>query len=127
MLEMSCCLAVTSADSPAVFVKPDVSLPHCYHWFNGYAHTGFQHYTIPTSTIVWNLRILVHLATYSVSGKFADYAITMGFAMFLHRTADVSQMMSCYCIFNTFVERLFCDPEECLYFVADFTDTECVA
>ena len=127
MLEMGCRFTVLGADGPTVLVKPDVTLTHRYHRFDGYTHRCFQHDPVATSTIVRHLRIFMHFTAYSVAGQFAHNPISMSLAVILHRTADISEVSSCLCRLDAEVECFLCCLEQLSDFFGHLAHTERVA
>ena len=128
MLEMGCRFAVTGADGPAVStVKPDGTTPHSNHGLDGNAHAGFQRDAVAAATVVRHLRVLMHLPTNTVTGKFADNSVALGLAVVLNGTADVTDMATSCRLGNAPVERLLRDTQQTLDIFSDLTDTERVA
>ena len=73
-----------------------------------------------------NLRIFVHLFSDAVSNKFTNHTITMLLAMCLNGMADVPYSLSGKCCFDSLVQGLFCNFQQLLDFISDFSDTESV-
>ena len=81
-------------------------ITHSNHRFDSDTHASFQHDTIAPSTIVGHLRILVHLTTDTMTGKFAYDTISLCLTVVLYSTTDITQMLSCYSLLDTQIERL---------------------
>ena len=124
MFEVGCGLSVASLDGPAVGHHVDVAVTHGNHRFDGDTHGRLQHRTVTAPAIVGNLRIFVHLATDTMTGKFTYDAIPFGFAMFLDRTADITQVITRNSCLDAEIETLLRGLQQLLDFLADFAYTE---
>ena len=127
VLEMCGPAPVAGLDGPAV-------RHHIYfitalrdHRLDGDAKAVAQLLAFSSASVVGNLRVLVHLAPYTVSYELADDAVALGFAMALDGVADVSDAMSGYSLFDAFVESLLGGSEQTLGLIADFADHEGIA
>ena len=127
MLEMSGRLAVLRTDGPTILVEPDVALAHGNHRFDGYTHGGFQHHAISTTSVVRHLGILMHLTANAMSGQFADDAVAMSLAVFLHSTADITEVTTSDGIVDTLIQGLLRGTEQLFDLFADLANTERVA
>ena len=97
---MSGGLTVESADGPAILIQPDGAIAHSDHGLDCDTHTGFQHDAVTSPTIVGHLRILVHLATDAMTGQLAYDAVLLCLTMLLHRTADITKVLTRYGILD---------------------------
>ena len=58
----------------------------------------------------------MHAATYAMTGKFADNAITSGFTMVLNGIAYITKMMPSLCCFYSLIKSFFRRSKKSLYF-----------
>jgi len=62
--------AVGSDGSPLVGENLDLSAAHIDHGFDRECHAGFEFWTAPAFTKIWDLRIFVELAANPVTDEF---------------------------------------------------------
>jgi len=127
VLEMGCGLAVASHYAPLVGCEVDRTVTKSDHRLDGDAHACFQGYSVAATSVVGNLRRLMHLPSYAVAGELAYNSISVGFAITLYGPADVADMIAGYSLLYSFVERCLGDAQQALNFVGDFAYTERVA
>src|SRR5438094_9813890 len=60
-----------------------------------------------SGTKVWNLRLFVQTRANSVSNELANHAEAVSFDVFLHRGADITNLVTDACLINPAVERVF--------------------
>ena len=127
MLEMSCVFAVLCADGPFVLgVHKDGFVSHGDHRLDGDAHARLEQRSVATTPIIGNWRVFVHLAADTVSGEFPDDAVTMTFAMALHRIADIADVFACHGILDTEIKAFLRRLQQLADIVADLTDTKSI-
>ena len=125
MLEMSGWLSVSCTDGPTILcVHVDSPVAHGNHRLYGYAHPGFQHHAVSTSSVVGHLRILMHLATDAVSCQFTDDSVALCFAVILYGTSYISNVLAGHSILNSDVKTFLCRLEQLFYLIANGSYTE---
>ena len=104
----------------AAMVGFDQRTPH-------HCHTLFELVAVTRSSVVRDIRILVHRCSDSVTSKFSYYSVAETFAVFLDCMADITCSHSDLCIFKADPERLLGTLDKIFDFGSYLADHVCSA
>ena len=90
VLKMRSGQLVTSNNAPLIRKHIQLGRFHRYHWFDSKTHPVFKLLSRTLLTVIRYLGIFVHRTTNAVTDKFANNAVTLGFAMLLDSITDIA-------------------------------------
>ena len=120
-------LAVFGAAGPSVGFDDDVFASHVDHGLDGYAHAVFNQRAGAAASVVGDVGVFVHLASYAVSAHFANNAVAVAFAVCLDGVGDVADAVAHFAGFDPLVVALLGDFTQAEGFGGDLADGEGVA
>src|SRR3989344_8510857 len=90
MFKMSTRLTVNSTVGIAVIVQNDMTTTQIEHRLDGDNCPRFESQTLASLAKIWDVRILMNLVSYAMTGELLHYAVTTGDSDFLDGGANIS-------------------------------------
>ena len=115
MLKMGCRLSVSGLHCPSVRQHVNRTVTQCNHRLDGQTHTRLEHDATSPLSVIWHLRVLMHIPAYAMAGQLAHYSVIVFSAKLLHSGTDIAKILSCTRTIN-------CTLQGCLGYSKQLSD-----